>query len=105
LQDAILGDLDHALARYRSSLEALRLSDAHLADARKQVDGEASAFAAGNIDRLTYTQAVADYETSEIARLDAEIAVQQAAGAIEDAMQQPFGHGAMRQTMSEVQAR
>jgi outer membrane protein TolC len=101
LQDSILGELDHSLVRYQSSLQALRLSDAHLADARKQLDSQASAFAAGNEDRLTYTQAVADFQTSEIAHLDAVVAVQQAAGALEDTMQQPLGHEAVSHTLSE----
>ncbi|CAM2171745.1 outer membrane protein, heavy metal efflux system [Paraburkholderia sacchari] len=101
LQDAILGDLAHALARYESSVEALRLSDAHLASARQQLKSQATAFAHGNADRLTFTQASADYQTSEVARLDAEVAVQQAAGALEDVMQQPFGHDAASVTLSE----
>lgn len=94
LQDTLLGDLDHALAHYEASLEALRLSDAHLADARKQVDARHAAFAAGNADRLTYTQALADFEASEISRLDALIAVQRSAGTLEDTLQQPLAHGA-----------
>lgn len=91
LQDTILGDLDHALGRYRASAEATRLSDAHLAAARRQLDGQAAGFAAGNVDRLLFTQAKADYATSEIAHLDAVVAAQQAAGALEDAMQRPLG--------------
>jgi cobalt-zinc-cadmium efflux system outer membrane protein len=95
LQDRIIGDLAHALARYQSSIDALQISDVHLASARRQLDGQAAAFASGNTDRLTYTQAKADYQTSETSRLDAEIAVQQAAGALEDAMQQPLGREAV----------
>ena len=94
LQDKILGDLAHALARYQASLEALTLSNAHLAGARRQLDSQASAFANGSADRLTYTQAKADYETSEALHVDAIVAVQQAAGAVEDAMQQPLGRRA-----------
>jgi outer membrane protein, heavy metal efflux system len=101
LQDSILGDLNHSLARYQSSLQALRLSDAHWTDARKQLDSQAATFAAGNTDRLTYTQAVADDQTSEITHLDAVVTVQQAAGALEDAMQQPLGREAVSHTLSE----
>ncbi|MDE2290378.1 MAG: TolC family protein, partial [Burkholderiales bacterium] len=78
-----------------------RLSDAHLASARRQLDSQAAAFANGNADRLTYTQADADYQTSETLHLDAVVAVQQAAGALEDAMQQPLGHEAVSDTLSE----
>jgi outer membrane protein TolC len=90
LQDAILGDFAHALARYQSSLEAMRLSDTHRAEARRQLDSQAVALAAGNADRLTYTQAIAAYQASELSHLDAMVTVQQAAGALEDAMQQPL---------------
>ncbi|WP_028207430.1 TolC family protein [Paraburkholderia nodosa] len=101
LQDRIIGDLAHALARYQASGEALQVSDAHLASARRQLDSQAAAFASGNADRLTYTQAKADYQTSETAHLDAEVAVQQAAGALEDAMQLPLVHEARSPMLSE----
>ncbi|WP_042270461.1 TolC family protein [Paraburkholderia heleia] len=101
LQDRIIGNLAHALARYQASGEARQISDAHLASARRQLDSQAAAFASGNADRLTYTQAQAGYQTSEIAHLDAEIALQQAAGALEDAMQLPLVHEAARPTLSE----
>ncbi|MEM5405699.1 TolC family protein [Paraburkholderia unamae] len=101
LQDRIIGDLAHALARYQASGEALQISDAHLASARRQLDSQAAAFASGNADRLTYTQAKADYQTSETTRLDAEVALQQAAGALEDAMQLPLVHEARSPTLSE----
>ncbi|MEX3996290.1 TolC family protein [Paraburkholderia sp. EG286A] len=100
LQDRIIGDLAHALARYQASGEALQISDAHLASARRQLDSQAAAFASGNADRLTYTQAKADYQTSETVHLDAEVAVQQAASALEDAMQVPLVHETTSPTLS-----
>ena len=105
LQDKILGDLDHSLARYESSLLAMRVAEAHLAAARKQLESEAAAFAAGDADRLRYTQAKAGYQTSEIAHLDATVAVQRAAGALEDAMQRPLGPEAVSHTLSEREIR
>ncbi|EEA03529.1 outer membrane efflux protein [Burkholderia sp. H160] len=105
LQDRILGDLAHARTRYQSSIEALQISDVHLASARRQLDSQAAAFASGDADRLTYTQAKADYQTSETTRLDAEVAVQQAAGALEDAMQLPLTHEAMSHPLNEGTAR
>ncbi|ALV61665.1 MULTISPECIES: TolC family protein [Burkholderia cepacia complex] len=102
LQDTILGDLDHALTRYRSSIDALQLSDAHRIAARRQLDSQEAGFAAGDVDRLTLTQAKADYQASEIARLDATVAVRQAAGALEDAMQRPLMPDAGR-TLSPLQ--
>lgn len=106
LQDIILGDLDHALPRYRSSLEAMRLSEARRTDARKQLDSQAASFAVGNTDRLTYAQAQADYQTSEIVHLDAVVAAQQAAGALADVMQRPLGLAeVMITTLTEQETR
>ncbi|TAN27178.1 MAG: TolC family protein [Castellaniella sp.] len=101
LQDRIIGDLAHALTRYQSSIKALRLADTHQASARRQLDSQATAFSHGNTDRLTFTQAKVDYQTSEITHLDALVAVQHAAGALEDAMQQPLGQGAASLTSRE----
>ncbi|MEX3634633.1 TolC family protein [Paraburkholderia sp. BR14320] len=105
LQDTILGDLDHALARYRSGLDAVQLSARHLATARRQLDSQAAGFAAGNTDRLTFTQASADYEANAIAHLDAVVAAQQAAGALEDAMQRPLASGAANESLTQQESR
>ncbi len=90
LQDSILGDLDRALTHYRAGLDGVQLSASRLAAARRQLDSQAAGFAEGNTDRLTFTQAKADYEANEIAHLDAVVAARQAAGALEDAMQRPL---------------
>lgn len=90
LQDSILGDLDRALANYRASLDAVQLSARHLTTARRQLDSQRAGFAAGNIDRLTLTQAKADFEANEMTHLDAVVAAQKAAGVLEDAMQRPL---------------
>jgi outer membrane protein TolC len=101
LQDAILNDLDHALARNQASLAAVQLSTEHLASARRQLDSQAASFAAGATDRLTFMQARADYQTSEIAHLDAVVAAQQAAGMLEDAMQRPLEPETANSTVTE----
>lgn len=90
LQDTILGALDQALTRYRSSFAALRLADDQLNLARKQLNDGTAEFSSGEIDRLEYTKAKAAYETHEIVRLDALAAARQAAAAVEDAMQRPL---------------
>lgn len=74
----------------------MKLSDIHRTAARRQLDSQAAGFAAGDVDRLTLTQANADYQAAEIARLDAAVAVRQAAGALEDAMQRPLTPDAVR---------
>jgi len=90
LQDTIINDLDHALAHYQASLDALTLSSQRLALARKQLESQSTGFRIGAIDRLALTQFKADFEFSQIDRLNGVVAVQQAAGALEDAMQRPL---------------
>ncbi|HTH73869.1 MAG TPA: TolC family protein [Trinickia sp.] len=94
IQDKILGDLDQALVHYRATLHALRLADDQTRTARKQLADQAAAFSAGDIDRLAYTHAMADDETTELARMDALVAAQRSAAAVEDAMQRPLDQGA-----------
>jgi outer membrane protein TolC len=101
LQDTILNGLDHALSHYQASLAAVQLSADHLATARKQLESQAASFAAGMTDRLSLTQAKADYQASEIAYLDAVVAAQQAAGVLEDTMQQPFAPNGADATVTE----
>ncbi|RQT22145.1 TolC family protein [Burkholderia contaminans] len=101
LQDTILGDLNHALARYRASLAAVQLAKSQLAVARRQLDSQAADFAAGNADRLTFTQAKAAYQASEMTHLDAVLAARQAADSLEDAMQRPLGPDAVNESLTE----
>ncbi|GAC1322642.1 MAG: TolC family protein [Collimonas sp.] len=90
LQDTIINDLDHALAHYQASLDALNLSGQRLAAARKQLESQATGFRVGAIDRLALTRFKSDFALSQIDHLGGVVAVQQAAGALEDAMQRPF---------------
>ena len=90
LQDTIINDLDHASAYYQTSLNALTLSSQRLAVARKLLESQAASFRIGAIDRLALTQFKADFELSQISHLNGVLAVQQAAGALEDAMQRPL---------------
>ena len=106
LQDTILGDLDHALTRYETSLDAVQLAASHLATARRQLNSQAAGFAAGNADRLAFTQAKADYEANAIVHLDAVIAARQAAAALEDAMQRPLApEAASNESLTEQEPR
>ena len=88
LQDTIINDLHHALARYLASFDALRLSKVRLSTARILMNSQAASFAAGTADRLTRTQASEDYLNSAIDHLNDVVAAHQAAGALEDTMQQ-----------------
>lgn len=101
LQDKIINDLDHALDHYRTSLNVLRLSAARLSTAHKQLRSQAASFDAGAIDRPALAQAKADYQTSAIAHLNDVVAAQQAAGALEDAMQRPLSPSTPNWTMTQ----
>jgi cobalt-zinc-cadmium efflux system outer membrane protein len=101
LQDTIFNGLDHALAHYRASLAAVQLSAEHLAVAQKQLNSQTASFAAGAADRLTFTQAKADYQASEIVHRDAVVAAQQAAGVLEDAVQRPLTRESANPTVTQ----
>ena len=90
LQDTIINDLDHALAHYQASLDALTVSSQRLTVARKQLESQETGFRIGAVDRLALTQFKADFALSQIDHLNGVVAVQQAAGALEDAMQRPL---------------
>jgi outer membrane protein, heavy metal efflux system len=105
LQDTIINDLDHALAHYQASLDALRLSTLRLSTAQKQMSSQAASFSAGTTDRLSLTQATADYQTSTIEHVNAVVAAQQAVGALEDAMQRPLSPTVLDGTMTETEVR
>jgi outer membrane protein TolC len=105
LQDSILDELDRALARYWASLDAVQLSARHLTTARRQLDSQRAGFAAGNTDRLTLTQAKADFEANEMTNLDAVVAAQKAAGVLEDAMQRPLGPETANESLTQQEPR
>lgn len=101
LQDKIINGLDHALTHYRTSLDASRVSTVRLSIAKNQVNSQADSFAAGNIDRLSLTQAEADYQANALDHLNAVVAAQQAAGALEDSMQRPLSPDISGQAMQK----
>ena len=101
LQDGILGDLDHALVHYQTSLDALRLAGIRQTVAKRQLDSQAAGFASGDTDRLAYARAKANYETGEIAHLDATVAAWAAAGMLEDAIRRPLRAQAANESVTE----
>jgi outer membrane protein TolC len=103
LQDAIINDLDHALAHYQASLDALRLSTLRLSTAQKQMSSQAATFTVGTTDRLSLAQANADYQTSTMDHLNAVIQAQQAVGALEDSMQRPLSPTVLDATITETE--
>lgn len=103
LQDAIVNDLDHALAHYQASLDALRLSTLRLSTAQKQMSSQAASFTAGTTDRLSLAQANADYQTSTVDHLNAVVHAQRAVGTLEDSMQQPLSPTVLEGTTTETE--
>lgn len=90
LQEGIIIELAHAMDRYRESVNTLQLATVAMAATQRQMNGQAALFAAGATDRIARTQAQIDYRSSAIDHLNALVTAQQAAGALEDAMQRPL---------------
>ncbi|MDR2250675.1 TolC family protein [Acinetobacter sp.] len=97
LQDKILADLAQALSRYQSSQQAMQLAIHSQSIAQQQLNSQSHAFHAGNLDRLSYTQAQVAYQTSQLNTLDAKVNVMQSAALLEDALQRNLDHGIFTQ--------
>lgn len=95
LQDGIINDLEQALARYRASLDALRLATERMSTEQQQFDRQAARFAAGDTDRLSLTHARVAYLASTVDRVNDLISALRAVGALEAAMQTPLPGGVM----------
>jgi outer membrane protein TolC len=90
LQAKVIGEIDRVVAVYgasRTNLEALH----RLAAAQKAQSGTVEAqFKAGALEQLDVRRAEFELTAAQLAELDAQIKLQQAAGALEDAVQQPL---------------
>ncbi|MGE0042351.1 MAG: TolC family protein [Vicinamibacterales bacterium] len=89
VQARAIGDLDRALAAYRSALDTVAVADQVVTEARRAQATAERQFAAGEISRLDLGIVQSDLLTRELARLDAAVKAQQALGDIENAMQRP----------------
>jgi len=81
--DAATASLAAARAKLDAADTVVRTADAQAASVRKQFD-------AGEIDRLALRSSELEAEAAHLARADALIELQQAAGAVEDALQRPI---------------
>lgn len=88
LQAAILNELDNGLTRYRAGTDRLERAARQAASAARQRDSVNASFAVGASDRLELTQAQIDFQSFALDHLNAVVALQEAAGLLEDAMQQ-----------------
>lgn len=90
IQAQAINETGRALANYRAALASLKQANATVTAQRRQLSALQTSFRAGATDRLTLTQAQQAVDTSRLSQLDAQVAVQQAVGLLEDAMQRPL---------------
>lgn len=90
LQARVLTEIDVALAGYRAALQSKKATDAMLADMSAQEASSKAMFAAGELSRSELVGLELQLSASAIARLDALVRAQQAAGLLEDALQLPL---------------
>jgi outer membrane protein TolC len=89
LQTKVLGEVDAAFAGYRDALQKLETADALLTDLRARVRSAQASFDAGASDRLELLSAQLELAVGQLARANAFVEMQQAVGALEDALQRP----------------
>jgi outer membrane protein TolC len=90
LQARAIGEIETALIRYRSAFEQWQEADQLISVQHEREQAARRAMAAGEGDRLAVATAQLETVTAARARLDALAEVQNAMGALEDAMQQPL---------------
>jgi outer membrane protein TolC len=99
LQAKVLVEIERAVA-------GLRVNESNLATLRalaevqaKQRDAAEAQFQAGAADQLDLLNARLEFTTSELVRLEAQVKLQQAVGALEDAVYRPVSGEANRATL------
>ena len=90
LQDTISNDVAQADASHMASQQTLELASRAVATAARLMKSQSASFRVGAADRLEFIQAQMDYQTVVANHLRALIAMQQAAGLLESALQQPL---------------
>jgi outer membrane protein TolC len=90
LQVQVIGDIDRAVATLASSQSQVRQIEVLLETQRQHVQAVERMVQAGAADQYELRSAQLEAATTEVARLDALVKVQQALSQLEDAMQYPF---------------
>jgi outer membrane protein, heavy metal efflux system len=90
LQARVVGEIDLAVAAYRAALQKQTDATAMLADLTSQARVAQSMFEVGDISRSDLAALQLQLSVSALARLDALLQAQQAAGQLEDALQSPL---------------
>ncbi len=86
----MLASLDTAAQGLRFAREKLTASEALVASQEKQFSSVQRQFDAGEIDRLALRSSELEVAAARLARAEAWIQLQQALGAVEDALQRPL---------------
>jgi hypothetical protein len=90
LQAKVLAEIDSAIAVFHISVTNFNALRA-LAEAQaKRRDSVAAQLKVGAVDQLELLNAQFEYAAAELVRLEGDIKLQQAAAAVEDAVQRPF---------------
>lgn len=90
LQAKVIGEIDAAVASFRASQTNVAALHRLVAAQEKQQRSVQSQFQAGALDRLDVLNAELELSAAQLARFDAQVKLQQALGALEDAVQRPF---------------
>jgi len=90
LQMRIIGEIDRAIAAYRSAQEQLAAGDSLLDAERQQQQSVEAQVKAGAADPLDLVSAQLELGAATLARLDEQTRLQQSVGALEDALQRPI---------------
>jgi cobalt-zinc-cadmium efflux system outer membrane protein len=90
LQAHVIAEIDRAVAVYRAAEKSREGTEALLATQRKQQESVEQQVKAGAADRLDLLTAQLEVATSELALEDGQTKLQQALGALEDAVQRPL---------------
>ena len=91
LQAKVITEIDGAVVSFRASQTNLATVEALAAAQTTQQQSIEAQMQAGAVDRLDVLTAGLELNAASIARLDAQVKLQQAVGALEDAVQRPLG--------------
>jgi outer membrane protein TolC len=90
MQARALGEVEQALAGYRSAAQALSAADTSLAEHKQVRRSVFAQFETAEIDRLGTVSTQVVVTLADVARSNAWVAAQQALGRLEDALQRPL---------------
>jgi cobalt-zinc-cadmium efflux system outer membrane protein len=90
LQAKVMSDIDGALASFHAGETSFSTLNALAATQAAQQKSVVAQLGAGAVDRTDVLAAELELDAANLARLDAQVKLQQALGALEDAVQRPF---------------